>query len=343
MPTLPKNNKMMPDTPIKPATSFVKNASPPPRLSIVIPCHNEELVLDALHQRVTATARQSVGAHYEIVLVNDGSKDHTWQKIGELCALDAHVVGIDLSRNFGHQLALSAGLEFCRGERILILDADLQDPPELLPEMMRALDNGADVAFGQRISRAGETPLKKITAALFYRLMNRLADIDIPLDTGDFRLMTRRVCDHLNAMPEKQRFIRGMVAWLGYTQVAIPYARQERFAGTSHYPLKKMLAFALDAITSFSTSPIKLSVYFSLVFMLLSMGLTGYVLVSWLYFDTVPGWASIGLMLSLMGSAQFFVLGMIGEYVGRIYTEAKGRPLYLIKSIQARPRTDEGE
>lgn len=304
-----------------------------PKLSIVIPCYNEDLVLDELHSRLTPVAEQVAKSDYEIVLINDGSTDRTWEKIKELCKTNHHIVGIDLSRNFGHQLALSAGLEICKGDRVLILDADLQDPPELLPEMMAALDEGADVAYGKRTSRGGETRLKKLTASLFYRILKRATEIDIPLDTGDFRLMSRRVCDHLNAMPEKQRFIRGMVAWLGYQQVAIPYARQERFAGTTKYPFRKMLAFALDAITSFSTSPIKLSVYFSAAFILISFGLMAYVLISWQYFDAIPGWASIGLILSLMGAAQFFVLGMIGEYVGRIYTETKGRPLYLVRTI----------
>lgn len=304
-----------------------------PSLSIVIPCHNEALVIHELYRRVTASAEEAVQSRYEVVLINDGSTDNTWQEITGLCEMDSHIVGVDLSRNFGHQLALSAGLEICKGDRILILDADLQDPPELLPEMMRALDNGADVAFGKRTDREGETKLKKMTASLFYRTLRHLTDIEIPLDAGDFRLMTRRVCDHLVAMPEKQRFVRGMVAWLGYQQVAIPYSRQARYAGTTKYSLGKMVAFALDAITSFSTSPIKVSVYFSVLFILISLGLMAYVLVSWIYFEAVPGWASIGVMLSFIGAAQFFVLGMIGEYVGRIYTETKGRPLFLVRSI----------
>jgi dolichol-phosphate mannosyltransferase len=304
------------------------------QLSIVIPCHNEDLVLDELHRRVTAAAESAVNTDYEIVLINDGSTDRTWAKIEELCENDIHVVGIDLSRNFGHQIALSAGLEICKGQRILVLDADLQDPPELLPEMMNALDNGADVAYGQRISREGETHLKKVTASLFYRVLWRLTDTKIPLDTGDFRLMSRRVCDHLIAMPEKQRFIRGMVAWLGYKQVPIQYNRRERIAGVSKYPFRKMVSFALDAITSFSVNPIRFSAYLALIFAVTTTGLIIYIILGWLTNTTVPGWASLGVIITSIGAGQFLILSIMGEYIGRIYIESKNRPLFLIKEIK---------
>src|SRR5690242_12197275 len=196
-----------------------------PHLSIVAPCYNEAEGLAELHRRITAIAERQVGGDYELVLVNDGSRDATWAKIVELAARDPHVVGATLSRNHGHQLALSAGLTLCRGARVLIIDADLQDPPELLPQMMALMDQGADVVYGQRISRDGETWFKRTTAGLFYRLLARLVDVPIPVDSGDFRLMSRRALDVLNAMPEQHRFIRGMVSWIGMRQVPLLYRR----------------------------------------------------------------------------------------------------------------------
>ncbi|MFP5212331.1 MAG: glycosyltransferase family 2 protein, partial [Acidobacteriota bacterium] len=261
-------------------------------LSIVIPCYNEEDVMPELYRRVTEIARQVAGeGRYELVLVNDGSRDTTLAKIMDYAERDPHVVGVNLSRNFGHQLALTAGLELARGERILVLDADLQDPPELLPKMMELMDQGADVVYGQRQKREGETWFKKRTAAFFYRLLRRLTDLEIPVDCGDFRLMSRRVKEGLIKMPEKQRFIRGMVAWLGYKQVALPYVRQKRFAGTTKYPLSKMISFALDAITSFSTAPVRLSGQFAMLFTLVSLLLMLYILYSSFFGHTVPGWA----------------------------------------------------
>lgn len=240
---------------------------------------------------------------------------------------------LNLSRNFGHQLALTAGLELARGERILVLDADLQDPPELLPDMMKLMDEGADVVYGQRRNREGESLFKLASAEFFYRLLARVTEIDIPLNTGDFRLMSSRVNKALSDMPEKQRFIRGMVAWLGFKQVPLLYDRKERFAGQTKYPLSKMLKFALDAITSFSISPIRISAWFAILFALMSMVFFGYVLISWFMFSTAPGWTSLGALVTLFGAAQFLVLGIIGEYIGRIYIESKNRPLYLIERV----------
>ena len=227
-------------------------------LSVVVPCYNEEDGIRELHQRVTAACQACVGNAYELVLVNDGSSDASWKLMCELSELDKNVVAVNLSRNHGHQLALSAGLQMCRGERVFIIDADLQDPPELLPKMMERMDDGCDVVFGQRIKSEGETAFKKASAFAFYRLLNRMVDIDIPRDTGDFRLMSRRALDILNSMPEHHRFIRGMVSWIGMRQEALPYERAARFAGETKYPLSKMIRFAIDAITGFSVRPLRL-------------------------------------------------------------------------------------
>src|SRR5690348_16238411 len=233
-----------------------------PKLSIVVPCYNEEACLRALYDRLTAAAARSVGSSYELVFVNDGSSDGSWEVMRSLAAQDSHVVAINLSRNHGHQLALTAGLDLCQGEKILIIDADLQDPPELLPAMLETMqETGADVVYGVRKSRRGDTAFKKATAHGFYRLLSRATDVDIPLDTGDFRLMSRRALDALLALPEQARFIRGMVAWIGFKQVPFVYDRQERVAGTTKYPLNKMVRFALDALTGFSSAPLKLASY----------------------------------------------------------------------------------
>ena len=302
------------------------------KLSVVVPCYNEEEVISELYQRVTDVCR-SLKEKYELILVNDGSNDRTWFLIYELANNDPNVVGITLTRNHGHQLALSAGLSICNGERIFILDSDLQDPPELLPEMMRLMDEGADVVYGKRTKRRGETWLKKSTAALFYRLLNFLTDIDIPIDTGDFRLISRRVLEVLNVMPEHHRFIRGMVSWTGFKHAAFNYERDERFAGETKYPLRKMIRFAFDAITSFSIRPLKLASTLGILFAVLGlMGLV-YALFSWISGSTVPGWTSVIITSMILGSAQLLVLGIFGEYLGRLYIETKRRPLYIIDRI----------
>lgn len=303
------------------------------RLSVVVPCFNEEDGLAVLHQRVSDAARANVGEDYEIVLVNDGSSDGTLARMRELAASDAHLVCIDLSRNHGHQLALSAGLNLARGERILIIDADLQDPPELLTPMMRLMDEGADVVYGQRQARHGETMFKKLSALVFYRLLYRLSEVRIPLDTGDFRLMSRQVLEVLNQMPERHRFVRGMVAWAGFRQVAIPYVRDPRYAGETKYPLRRMIAFAVDALTGFSTRPLHLSFYLALAAMGIAMLLAIYTLVQWALGATVVGWTSMMLVVVAFGSVQLFCLGIIGEYLGRTYLETKQRPLFMIREV----------
>ena len=309
-------------------------------LSIVIPCFNEAVCLDELHRRVTAVARAQAGDDYELVLVNDGSKDDTWGAMRRLAERDPRLVAINLSRNHGHQLALTAGLDLCSGAYILILDADLQDPPELLPDMLAAMrDAEADVIYAVRRARAGESATKRATAALFYRLLAKLTDTDIPLDTGDFRLMTRRALDTFLAMPEQARFIRGMVAWIGYKQVPFAYDRDARFAGATNYPFTKMLGLALDAITGFSTAPLRFASHAGLALTGVSLLLLVYIVISWLGGATVAGWTSMMFVIVGIGAAQMFVLGMIGEYLGRLYMEAKGRPLYIVSDVigDARP------
>jgi dolichol-phosphate mannosyltransferase len=305
-----------------------------PALSIVVPCYNEEACLGELHSRLGAAARQVAGEDYEIVLVNDGSRDRSWAMMKDLADRDPRLVAINLSRNHGHQLALTAGLDLCRGERILIIDADLQDPPELLPDMVARMESErADVVYAVRRARAGETAFKLATAKLFYRGLSKLAEIEIPRDTGDFRLMSRRALDALLALPEQARFIRGMVAWVGFRQVPIVYDRAERHAGETKYPLSKMVRFALDAVTGFSTAPLRFASHFGLWLVAASVLLVLYIAFGFLTGRAIQGWTSLMLVVVILGAVQMFVLGLIGEYLGRLFLEAKRRPLYIVSDI----------
>jgi dolichol-phosphate mannosyltransferase len=303
-------------------------------LSVVVPCFNEEACLDTLHKRLAASARKAAGDDYEIVLVNDGSRDSSWTIMQRLVAEDPHLVAINLSRNHGHQLALTAGLDLCQGDVILIIDADLQDPPELLGGMLQAMrENQADVVYGVRKSRAGETAFKRATAHGFYRLLSRATEVDIPLDAGDFRLMSRRALDALLAMPEQARFIRGMVAWIGFRQVPFPYDRQQRLAGDTKYPFGRMVRFALDALTGFSSAPLKLASHAGLALSAGSLLLIVFIAYSWTVGRNVQGWTSLMLVVVALGAVQMFVLALMGEYIGRLYNEAKRRPLYIVQEI----------
>lgn len=304
-------------------------------LSVVAPCYDELECIDEFYKRVTAICEEQAVQSYEIILVNDGSNDGTRDAILRLSESDPHVVGVDLARNYGHQIALSAGLEFCRGERVLILDADLQDPPELLPELMSKMDEGFDVVYGQRKSREGESWFKVQSANIFYRLLGKMIDVDIARDTGDFRLISRRALDHLNAMPERYRFIRGMVSWIGLKQTALKYHRQKRFAGETHYPLKKMVMFAIDAISSFSIVPLRFASHLGFGLGLFGFLMLGYTLFAWATGSVLPGWTSLAALILIIGSVQLLVLGIFGEYLGRMYMEAKRRPLYIVNEIMA--------
>lgn len=306
-------------------------------LSIVVPCFNEEAGMRELIRRCTASAGAAVGDAYELILVDDGSTDGTWNEIKAAMTERANIVGIKLSRNFGHQIALTAGLSAVQGRIVLVIDADLQDPPELLGEMLRTMnESGADVVYGQRRSRAGDGWFKVSTASLFYRLLDRSTDILIPVDTGDFRLMSRRVSDLIATMPERDRFIRGMVASVGFKQIPFPYDRQERYTGATKYPLLKMIRFATDAFLGFSMVLLRFSSLAAFGLFLALIGVAAYSLYAWLYLEVVPGWTSIMISIIVVSFFQLIALSVIGEYVGRIYMSTKHRPLFIIDAIERR-------
>lgn len=313
--------------------SLAETIADRPALSVVVPCYNEEESLPELIRRLGDVCQAYAESGYEIVLIDDGSRDQTRTLIQEFADKRSDIVGVFLSRNHGHQLALTAGLRICRGARILILDADLQDPPELLPDMMALMDEGADVVYGKRTERKGESAFKLATAHVFYRLLNRLIDVDIPNDTGDFRLMSRRALNTLNEMPEQHRFIRGMVSWIGYRQVPIEYAREARFAGETKYPFKKMLGFAVDAIAGFSVLPLRFSIYLGFLCAVVGILFLGYTAYSYFAGITVQGWTTLMVVVLILGSGQLLVLGVIGEYLGRLYMQSKKRPLFIIEDI----------
>jgi dolichol-phosphate mannosyltransferase len=317
-----------------PQPTGTPSASEAIALSVISPCFNEESGIVEFYRRVsTAVHAARVGA-YELVLIDDGSSDATWERISQIAGRDPHVVGIRLSRNYGHQAALTAGLAQARGDLVFVLDSDLQDPPELfapMRELMRS--EGAEVVYGRRRSRKGETAFKRMSAAGFYRLLDAMTDTKIPLDTGDFRLMTARMARVLVAMPERDRFLRGMVSWAGFKQVPYDYDRDERYAGETKYRLRRMLRFASDAILGFSLLPVRIAGLLSAAFFVTLLVLLGYVGVSYLFFDPAPGWTSIALIVLTTSSVQLFSLAVIGEYVGRIYMDSKRRPLFIVDEI----------
>lgn len=304
-----------------------------PYVSVVAPCYNEQEVLPEFYRRVSATCAK-LNQSYEIVLVDDGSKDKTWAILRELAEGDSHVVAVNLARNHGHQLALSAGLSICSGDRIFILDADLQDPPELLPEMIAVMDQGVDVVYGQRRTRYGDALPKRIACSIFYRAMQQLSDHPIPLDAGDFRLISRRTLDVLISMPERHRFLRGMISWIGFRQEPFLYDRDSRFAGVTKYPLRKLIDLAVNGVTAFSTKPLRLAVHFGLLSIIFAVLLFIYSIVGWLFYPSAPqGWASLMGAVSILGGIQLLVLGVIGEYLGRTYEQSKGRPLFIVDRV----------
>lgn len=304
------------------------------RLSVIVPCFNEEDVLNELYNRVTVACKNFVADSYEFILVNDGSDDGTWRLIQDLSSKDGRVVGVNLSRNFGHQIAITAGIQVSLGERLFILDADLQDPPELLGSMMRLMDENYEVVYGLRSIRKGESALKKVSCYFFYRLLSKIIEIDIPLDTGDFRLITRRVANHLIQMPESHRFIRGMISWVGFRQVALPYDRDPRYAGVTKYPFTMLLRLAVDAITGFSVLPLRIA---SLVGLSVAgLGFVFSIYLVLLYFMrgiALEGWTSLAVLVLMLGGIQLLVIGIIGEYLGRLYMQSKGRPIFIIQDL----------
>ena len=301
-------------------------------LSVIVPCYNEEAVLNETHRRLSEVLEGIPDVEYEIIYVDDGSRDGTGQILGALQSSDELVRVVRFSRNFGHQTAVTAGLEHAKGDAVVLIDADLQDPPEVIPEFVERWREGYHVAYGVRTDRPGETKFKLATARSFYRMLGRLSETEIPLDAGDFRLMDRRVVNALQAMPERDRFVRGMVAWVGFRQIAVPYKRAPRFAGESKYPLFKMMRFALDGVTSFSVAPLHAATWIGFTASVLAMIGVVYALVLRLFTSNwVTGWTALFIAVLFVGGTQLLALGVIGEYVGRIYAESKRRPLYVVQ------------
>ena len=300
------------------------------RYSIIVPLYNEELVIEETYKRLTEVMARTKES-YELVFVNDGSRDKTEQLAKEIIAQDKHVCLINFSRNFGHQTAISAGMDNARGQAVVVIDADLQDPPEVILQMIEKWKQGYDVVYGKRLARKGETAFKKVTAKVFYRFLSSMTNIDIPTDTGDFRLIDRKVCDAMKTIKEKNRYIRGLVSWVGFKQTSVEYVREERFAGETKYPLKKMLKFASDAITSFSDKPLRVAAYLGNAISLVSFLYLLYVVIRKLTVgDFGEGWASIVAISLFFNGVVLIVLGIIGEYIGRSDDECKNRPLYII-------------
>ena len=302
-------------------------------LSVIIPVYNEEDNVVPLYERLAAALSALELPLVELVFVNDGSIDHTAERIQKLPQTETlHVNFLELSRNFGHQVAVTAGLDNCDGRYVAIIDADLQDPPELIPEMLRKIKEGHDVVYARRKARKGESWLKKATAKMFYRILSGITSIDIPLDTGDFRVVTKRVVDVLKQMPEREKFLRGQIAWMGFSQTYIEYERDQRLSGDTGYTWRKMLRFALDGITSFSNFPLKVATISGFVMSFVSFLLMLYALYSRFVLKVYePGWTSLMLSVLFIGGIQLVSIGIIGEYIGRISNNVKQRPLYLIK------------
>ncbi len=302
-------------------------------ISIIVPAYNEQEVLPEFHARL-CSALDALNYDAEVIYVNDGSTDRTLQVLQELSTQDRRIVIIDLSRNFGKELALTAGIDHACGDAIIVIDADLQDPPELISPMVDLWQDGNDVVYAQRTSRTGENFLKKLTARIFYRIANNIGERPIPVDTGDFRLMSRRAVDALKQLREKHRFMKGLFSWIGYNQVALPYERDARFAGVTKFNYWKLWNFSIEGFTSFTIAPLKLATYLGLstAFLALLYGL--YVItLTLVYGSQLPGYPSLIVIVLFLGGAQLTVLGIIGEYLGRTFNEVKGRPLYLVKEI----------
>ena len=312
-----------------------------PALSVIMPCYNEAEGLAQAIGRVHDVCRGLELTH-EILIIDDGSTDGSWTIVEEACRAIGEVRGVRFSRNFGHEAASSAGLRSARGEQVLILDADLQDPPELLAELRAKMAEGYDVVYGVRRSRAGESWLKLVSAKVFYRVFNVLTDNPIPEDTGDFRLMTRRAVDAFTAMPESVVFLRGMISWIGFPQTGIHYDRKPRVTGRTKYNFRKLLGLCIEAITGFSVRPLRIAFVMSMVLFIGALGLTAVILIGWLSGRGSSDLALVIMVISLIGGVQTLVMGIIGEYLGRLFLESKGRPLYLVRDTIDGRRGDAG-
>ncbi len=314
-----------------------------PRHSLVVPVYNEAEVLEVFHARCSA-AMQGLGDEYEIVYVDDGSQDSSWEVLLLLAGADPRVRLVRLSRNFGHQVAISAGIEYARGDTVTTLDADLQDQPELIPDMVSAWKQGADVVLAVREGRKGEMWFKRVSASAFYRLLNGIADVRLQPESGDFRLLSRRAVQALLAMPERHRLVRGMVAWIGYGTATVAHLRDARAAGKSKYSFARMLGLATDGLLAFSTRPLRLAVWLGLL--VSGAAFVAAVCLAWSMLAggslLVQGWASLVALLLLLAGVQLLTIGVLGEYVGRIYDEVRHRPLYLVREVQGFESPREG-
>jgi len=311
-----------------------------PVYSVIIPAYNEQEVISETYARLTKVMT-GLSESYELIFINDGSIDQTAQIIAGFCENDPTVRLINFSRNFGHMSAISAGMDNAGGQAIFIIDADLQDPPEVFPDMVSKWKEGYHVVYGKRIKRKGESWFKRWSAKIFYRILRRLTSVDLPPDTGEFRLIDRRVCDAVNKLPEKSRYIRGLVSWVGFKQIPVEYEREKRFAGITKYPFKKMAAFAMDAIASFSYKPLKLATTLGFTISMLSFAYIIYIIYERIFTDrTVTGWASTIAVILFTQGIVLMLLGLMGEYIGRIYKELQNRPNYIIQEIIGKREKD---
>lgn len=300
-------------------------------ISAIIPSYNEQDNVGLMYERMTKTISK-ISPDYEIIYINDCSKDQTLLRIKELAAKDTHVKYLSFSRNFGHQIAVSAGLDYCSGKAVVIIDGDLQDPPELIEQMYEKYKEGYKVVYARRTSREGETWFKKATAKIFYRLLASMTSIDIPVDVGDFRLIDQVIVKHLRNMPEKSKYIRGQISWIGYKQTFVNYHRDARIYGKTNYPIRKMLRFALDGITAFSDKPLKIASGLGIVAAIVSLLALVYALVAHFCFNsTITGWTSLILSVLFIGGVQLITIGIIGEYIARINNDVRNRPLYILE------------
>ena len=303
------------------------------KISLVVPMYYEEKVVQECYKRLTEVLSKIEKYDYEIIFINDGSKDKTLELLEEIAKKDFNVKILSFTRNFGHQAAVTAGLKYVSGDAIVIMDADLQDPPELIPDMLKYWEQGNQVIYGKRKSRKGESTFKLLTAKMFYKTLNALTDVEIPKDTGDFRLVDREVVDVINQLPEHNKFLRGLFSWVGFKQIAYEYERKERFAGKTKYPLKKMLKLASDGIISFSTKPLKLLGGLGLISIFISFAIMLYAIISYIFKlnELSAGWTSLMITITFFSGVQLLSIWIISEYVARIYDESKQRPQYIIE------------
>lgn len=315
------------------------------KISAIIPSYNEQENVGLMYERMSKVLSK-ISDDYEIIYVNDCSRDETLLRIKALAEKDKHVKYVSFSRNFGHQIAVSAGLDVCQGDAVVIIDGDLQDPPELIEQMYEKYKEGYKVVYARRTSRDGETWFKKFTAKMFYRILASMTSIDIPVDVGDFRLIDKVIVQHLRNMPEKSKYIRGQISWIGYKQTFVDYHRDARIYGTTNYPLKKMLRFALDGITAFSDKPLKIASGLGIFSAIVSLLALVYALVSHFCFNnTITGWTSLILSVLFIGGVQLITIGIIGEYIARINNDVRNRPLYIVEesNAEAQPKEEENK